>query len=348
MRTKNLLIIGILLFGGIVPHSLQSVSLPQEAQAASEKDLKNASISYTWEKIRAQQNSRIAAYRARIQKRYQNRATININQQRSIQKKDQKTLAVISRSYEQAKSRVKKAQNKKVAVDVIPTPAPKAPTFLPAINQDDIQLKHKEIANEVLTSLPHKCQDTLKNFHVQYDNPKRRGLAGKNTIILSGVVPDQEFRALLIHELGHVFDLNQSTACLAGTKNAGYSEFKDGNDPVYNNDPSLEFYRISWSGPKTKRAGTTKGDFVSGYAAWDVFEDFAESFAYFVLHNETFLERSKYNVSLAQKYNFFKRYLFPNGVELATTQHNWTGKIPWDVTKLPYTWIEDQSQIAYQ
>lgn len=40
------------------------------------------------------------------------------------------------------------------------------------------------------------------------------------------------------------------------------------------------------------------------------YEDFAESFVYFILHNEAFLERSQSSSLLAQKYAFFKRYLF--------------------------------------
>jgi hypothetical protein len=203
-------------------------------------------------------------------------------------------------------------------------------------------MKHRQIADEVLRLMPKPCRDTLKNFYVRYDNPKQRGLAGKNTLILSGNVSNEEFRALLVHELGHVFDLSESTACLSGTAKSGESEFKDGNDKVYLDDPSVHFYRISWSNEKTTRAGSKPEDFVTGYASWDAFEDFGESMAYFVLHNDVFRERAKTNAALAAKYAWFQTYLFPNGIEVATTEHTWTGKVPWDATKLPYVWLAQQ------
>ena len=313
MSIKNLLVIGILVFGGIVPHSLQGVSVPQENESASEKGLKNAS--YSWGDILGMNNTYVNYRRSNIVARKSNVRTIRNIPRRTVQRTTPTLTAQVA-------------------------PSPRVSTYHPAVDQNDIEQKHKEIASELLYSMPQKCQDTLKNFHVRYDNPEKRGLAGKNTIILTGNVSDQEFRALMIHELGHVFDLNENRSCLAGSPAAGSSEFKDGNDLIFRDDPSLSFYRISWASEKTKLADSSENDFVTGYAAWDVFEDFAESFAYFVLHNETFRERAKYNSELAKKYDWFVQNLFPNGVAVATSEHTWTGKIPWDATKLPYVWTE--------
>jgi len=306
MSIKNLLVIGILVFGGIVPHSLLSLSVPQEPEVASEKELKNAS--YSWREIRRMNNTYVAYKRRNIR-------TVRSAPRRTVQRTTSPLVAKVA-------------------------PSPRVSTYNPVIDQNDIQQKHKEIASDVLYSMPVKCQDTLKNFHVRYDNPEKRGLAGKSTIILTGNVSDQEFRALMIHELGHVFDLSPEKNCLAGSSAAGSSEFKDGNTLIYRDDPSLGFYRISWASEKSQLANSSKGDFVTGYASWDVFEDFSESHVYFVLHNEAFKERAKYNSKLAQKYNWFVQNLYPSGVQLATSEHTWTGKIPWDATKLPYTWIE--------
>jgi len=306
MSIKNLLVIGILLFcGGIVPHSLQGVSVPQETESASDISLKNAS--YSWREIRRMNNTYVAYKRRNIR-------TVRSNIPSPL-------VAQIA-------------------------PSPRVATYHPVIDQNDIQEKHKKIASEVLYSMPVKCQDTLKNFHVRYDNPEKRGLAGKSTMILTGNVSDQEFRALMIHELGHVFDLSPDKSCLAGSSATGSSEFKDGNTLIFRDDPSLGFYRISWADEKPHLGSTSKGDFVTGYAAWDAFEDFSESFAYFVLHNEAFRERAKFNSKLAKKYNWFVQNLFPNGVQVATSQHSWTGKIPWDATKLPYVWNETNEYIA--
>jgi hypothetical protein len=230
------------------------------------------------------------------------------------------------------------AQGPQIQYNVVPEQVPE-PMFLPAVDHDDIQMKHKIIANEVLMMFPAACRNTLKNFHVRYDNPEHRGLAGRNTMIISGNVPDAEFRALFIHELGHVFDLSEEPDCFGGTKTSGESEFYDGKTPLYNDDPNLDFYRISWRNAKYTRSGVAAADFVSGYAMTDPFEDFAESFAYFMLQNRTFLERARHNEALAQKYAWFVRHMFDGSIpQVATGKHNWNGRMPWDVTKLGYIW----------
>ncbi|MDR1987693.1 MAG: hypothetical protein LBQ24_02825 [Candidatus Peribacteria bacterium] len=40
------------------------------------------------------------------------------------------------------------------------------------------------------------------------------------------------------------------------------------------------------------------------------YEDFAETFTYYVLHNSDFLEKSKTSEILKKKYNFFSKYIF--------------------------------------
>lgn len=211
--------------------------------------------------------------------------------------------------------------------------------LLPVFNQPDIKIRHQEIANEAMRRLPERCWDTLQSFYVRYDNPESRGLAGATTMILSGNVPDVEFRALFMHEIGHVFDLNNDLDCLGGSIESGLSEFKDGKKPIYLNDPSVQFYRISWQNELTMRAGMDKNDFVSGYASTDCFEDFAESHTFFVLHNKKFRELALENAVLAQKYNFFITYLYPQGIQIALSDHSNDSKRPWDITKLPYQWL---------
>lgn len=214
---------------------------------------------------------------------------------------------------------------------------PVKPTQLPVFDHDDILPKHRELANRALTSLPERCWHTLENFYVRYDNPKSRGLAGADTMILSGNVPDKEFYALFMHEIGHVFDLNQDPTCLGGTVAAGRSEFNDGNQPMYNDDVSLEFYRISWLNETTRKPEATAADFVSGYAAHDVFEDFAESHTFFVLHNEEFAKLAQTNTALRAKYTFFATHLYPGGITVANSEYSNQPERPWDTTKLPFT-----------
>lgn len=204
--------------------------------------------------------------------------------------------------------------------------------YLSVVDQKDITDAHKRIADETLRSIYAGCRETLKNFYVRYDNPEHRGLGGGSTIILSGNVPDEEFRALLVHECGHVID----TGSWKGTAAAGLTPFSDGNEPVYADDPSYAFYSLSWDKADKKKKGATDADFVSGYGAWNAFEDFAESFAYYTLHREEFFMRAQGNAVLMAKYRFMETHIGTN--KPASTEHRWNGNIPWDITKLPYAW----------
>jgi len=153
-------------------------------------------------------------------------------------------------------------------------------------------------------------------------------------MILSGNVPDAEFRALFVHEFGHLTDLG----CLTGTSNSASSAFQDGKEIIYQNDPSVEFYSISWLNKDTKRHGAKEADFVSGYASWDPFEDFAESFIYYVLQRDAFRERAQSNTALARKLQWLETNIFTEPLHIATSKSPWTGKVPWDITKLAYEW----------
>jgi hypothetical protein len=204
----------------------------------------------------------------------------------------------------------------------------------PAINQKDIKTHHQRIANDAISLFPEVCQNQLKNFHVRYDNPKNRGLGSKSTIILDGNVPDDEFRALFIHEFSHLIDLG----CLTGSKMSGASVFRDGGEIIYRDDPSVLFYQISWKTSLKKRKDVKDSDFVSGYSSWDPFEDLAESITYYVLQQDAFLARTKTSPFLKMKYYWIGRHVFPNGIYAAEGEHVWRGVVPWDATKLAYDW----------
>jgi hypothetical protein len=204
------------------------------------------------------------------------------------------------------------------------------------VDQPDIGEREKFIADEVLRLLPTSCQPQLKDFYVRYDKPERRGLAGKDSVIIDGTLSDDEFRAVLVHEaLGHVFDLG----CLKGNPRSGASAFRDGKEIIFNSDPSTEFYGISWQTSHMQKPGATEQDFVSGYARSDPFEDLAESAAYFILHRHSFEERAQTNAALLAKLRWFETFL-PQSTPLALeNESQWNSNVPWDVTKLPYTWL---------
>ncbi len=232
------------------------------------------------------------------------------------------------------------ARTRTVVKKVIKAPVHKAPeSLLRVVRQEDIRLKHQLIADQVLRSLPSQCRDSLQNFYVNYDrNAANRGLGGESTIIIMGSVPDDEFRALLIHECGHVTDLGG----LRGTPNGGTTNFFDGATPIVANDPSVAFYALSWLSPTEHQPGTKNTDFVSGYAASDPFEDFAETFAYYTLQKDAFQKLAAKNPILKAKYDFMEKVVFAGNAPIAKGQYVPGKKVPWDVTKLPYVWHAKQ------
>jgi hypothetical protein len=214
--------------------------------------------------------------------------------------------------------------------------APSLPdeNILPVLRHPDIKKYHQIIANQTLRALRSPCINTLKTFHVRYDNPKHRGLSGRTSIVLDGSVPLPEFRALLLHEFAHITDVG----CNVGNTDTGASIFKDGSEILYNDDPSVSFYSISWVTESQKKESANDEDFVSGYAKSDAFEDFAESYVYFMLQEDAFAKRAQENAALAAKLKWFRTNPSVRKSPLAKGQHNWTGRLPWDTTKLPYIW----------
>lgn len=164
----------------------------------------------------------------------------------------------------------------------------------------------KALAYQTLVSLPDDHREHLQHLTL-YFAEGRRGLGGGSTVILRcSDVTDNELMSVFVHEMGHVVDTGLHT----GSYWAGKSEFIDGNVPVYNDDLSLRFYRISWVNEKEMKRDAQKTDFVTGYAMTDPFEDFAETYNFYILHGAQFREMTVYNRQLWRKYMFMKYYIF--------------------------------------
>ncbi len=219
-------------------------------------------------------------------------------------------------------------------------PRKRDPQLLRVVDQQDIEPRHRQIANDLLESIDSGCKNALLNFYVRYDNPNQRGLGGGSTIIVTGNTEDDEFRALVIHECGHVID----TGFWQGTISSGTSAFVDGSTPVYNDDLSIDFYAISWTSSTEKNQGWKPSDFVSGYAVSDPFEDFAETFAYFSLQRDAFEKRAETNSVIRQKLEFMKAHV--NSKKVAQGKSVWNGEVPWDITRLPYTWLGSNTNVV--
>lgn len=104
---------------------------------------------------------------------------------------------------------------------------------------------------------------------------------------------EAEYISVFIHELWHYLDLY-------------FLEKK-----VFL-DLSNKFYEISWVQTKIKKENMQNKDFVSWYSMTNKYEDFAESFTYYILHNKDFLQKTKNSSILEKKYNFFADYIFKN------------------------------------
>ncbi len=129
-----------------------------------------------------------------------------------------------------------------------------------------------------------------------------------------------EFLAVWVHEFAHYLDLY-------------FFEKK------WWFDPSDIFYDISWDSTKVLKAWMNSGDFVSGYSMTNKYEDFAESFTYYVLHNSDFLQKTHSSEILKQKYDFFSNNLFWDNI-FKTNEYKTTQKIKdyyWDTTVIEFS-----------
>ena len=84
-----------------------------------------------------------------------------------------------------------------------------------------------------------------------------------------------------------------------------------------------------------KKKGAKLADFVSGYALSNKYEDFAESFAFYVFHNAEFKKRALSNSQIAKKYDFFSKKVFESG-DFSGTDFGSGAVKPyfWDTTKV--------------
>ena len=164
---------------------------------------------------------------------------------------------------------------------------------------------------------PFVFRDVTIFVDARYQEP-RATMRGKDMQVSSSMASDAEFLQVFVHELAHYVDISvlQMTA--------------------QHPDPSQEFYAISWRSAYIKHPGASLGSFVSGYAATNQYEDFAESFVWYVFHNEDFADRALRNEDLRKKYLFFAQWVFPDrqfqGIDFGM------GIMPayfWDTTKQP-------------
>lgn len=149
---------------------------------------------------------------------------------------------------------------------------------------------------------------------------KRRGKIQNGEISFFGVneMQKNEFSAVGIHEIAHYIDLF-------------FLKYVNGEDL------SNRFYVLSWESVDTIVPWWKPEDFVSWYAMTNQYEDFAESFTYYVLHNKDFLFKAESSEILQKKYDFFSEHLlnFSSSIHTDFSDED-VEYYYWDITKIDY------------
>lgn len=194
-------------------------------------------------------------------------------------------------------------------------------------------LKHLE--TNLQLGKPVKTQ--LKKITINTDSSTRRWFANWDTVTINlwMITSYVEFFELVVHEIWHVTDLG-IVRWLSDQKSSTYTEF--GRSVLEIDDPSIEFYKLSWQSEKVRNSSAKKEDFCSGYGMTNPFEDFAECHNLYLNHNAVFRYWAQNNETMKQKYNFMANlywgsYMFDSSKDLDRAKLNWLWR-PWDTTKM--------------
>ncbi|MDP3975900.1 MAG: hypothetical protein Q8P95_03200 [bacterium] len=173
-----------------------------------------------------------------------------------------------------------------------------------------------------LSIMPADFLSRIQKVYIVYgDDKMRRGMSGVGVVFMKGELVD--FFTVLVHEFGHIFDLHREVA--SGSK----SNFFDGQYRLLQEDPSVTYYEHSWRNNHERLGGDS--DFASGYAMSDPFEDFAETFALYVLQHPTFAQWAQSSEVMARKFAFLKGDVFAGRTFSVSKRYS---ARPYDVTKM--------------
>lgn len=184
-------------------------------------------------------------------------------------------------------------------------------------------------------------RNIIKSFdimNIQEEDSGKRAWTRWNKVFINtnSISYDGEFSQLLWHEFGHIIDL-YSIRWFGSKKDKNFTEFDKSVFTI--DDPSIEFYKISWNGEKVRKSKSKPEDFCSGYGMYDIFEDFAECNNLYLNHNAIFKLFAKSNSVLKNKYNFIAsiyagKYFDKNAKMFAFVKKKTSTRRPWDTTKI--------------
>jgi|GEM_PF-289238 hypothetical protein len=181
---------------------------------------------------------------------------------------------------------------------------------------------------------PAAHRSELKRLMFLWTANTQRGLGGDGAIHLKcNDISDEELTSVFVHEMGHIVD----TGVLGGHSAAGMSAYVDPRSSVFKDDPSIDFYSVSWRSAKAVHKGSTANDFVTIYGMSNPFEDFAETYNFYLLHGSQFKFMASSNKRLGAKYDYMKRRIF-DGKEFANNDFKLNSKRRnYDSTLLPFS-----------
>jgi hypothetical protein len=190
----------------------------------------------------------------------------------------------------------------------------------------------KSIVLTTLNNFPAYHYSSLKSVELLYEKGANRGGANASFLrIRCNDISDSEIKAVITHELGHIVD----GGMLIG-QSAEQSGFIDLGKPVKMDDPSLDYYKISWKNDSEKISSAKRQDFCSNYGQTNPFEDFAECYIYYALHPDLFELKAKDSVQLRKKFEFMKDFIF-SGKKIVEKSQTKNKAQVYDNTKLTHS-----------
>ncbi len=165
----------------------------------------------------------------------------------------------------------------------------------------------------------------------------RRWCADHHTLLLNLELINwpQEYANVLVHELSHIVDL-WVVVWKSKTLDQNFTEF---GKPAFSiDDPSIVFYATSWKSEKIRKKWARKEDFISLYWMTNPFEDMAEAWIAYKMHNAYFKVLALTNRYLYKKYQrraniYWGKYIFSDWRNAIKAKNN-PDKRVWDMTKL--------------
>lgn len=173
--------------------------------------------------------------------------------------------------------------------------------------------------------------DYVDNITIQSESLKSRGYSSRNQIFLDvrAMQGYTEFLQVFIHELGHITDFRYLEWDPNNPKSKLYTEFGKSIFPL--DDPSLDYYALNRLDEQTRTNTTSYKDFVSGYGMSDMFEDFAETYNFYINYNQIFQKLATQSETLRKKYDFVDQLFNWKFINAGVAKTSYFEEYDWDV-----------------